>query len=226
MITQIYSVTSTEQAEMCVGLGINHIGFVPNLVDNTAFDRWLIPFWLSKDITESLRGKAQSVALTFSNNVEEILFLTRGIEPDYIHLSTTWERMPLTEIRQLVDQIHNEGVRVMRTIAVQDATSVDYAIALDGLVDVLLLDTYSGTGDDIGTTGEVNNWEICRRIVENVNTQVILAGGLEPGNVREAIDSVRPWGVDSMTKTDVDNSKHMRKDYQKIKQFVISATSA
>ena len=61
-------------------------------------------------------------------------------------------------------------------------------------VDAFLIDSYSTASP--GGTGQVVDWSMARRFVEAVNSPVLLAGGLRPENVREAIEQVRPWGVD------------------------------
>ena len=53
---------------------------------------------------------------------------------------------------------------------------------------------------------------------------VIIAGGLGPDNVVDAIRAVRPVGVDSKTRTDKDDGSHT-KDLQKVSQFVARAKS-
>jgi phosphoribosylanthranilate isomerase len=69
----------------------------------------------------------------------------------------------------------------------------------------------------IGALGVTHDWSISRRIAQLVRTPVILAGGLAPDNVAEAIDVVRPAGVDSKTKTDQDGSH--RKDLDRVRRF-------
>ncbi|TMJ17759.1 MAG: phosphoribosylanthranilate isomerase [Alphaproteobacteria bacterium] len=67
------------------------------------------------------------------------------------------------------------------------------------------------------TVGVTHDWNISRSIVENVQTPVILAGGLGPDNVADAIVAVRPAGVDSKTQTDL-GSTHT-KDLAKVAAF-------
>lgn len=58
----------------------------------------------------------------------------------------------------------------------------------------VLLDAYSP--DKFGGTGNKVDWSLAREIVQTSGLPVILAGGLTPENVSEAIQSVRPFAVD------------------------------
>jgi phosphoribosylanthranilate isomerase len=65
-------------------------------------------------------------------------------------------------------------------------------------VDAILLD--SGNPNlsvkELGGTGRTHNWQLSRQIRENISIPVFLAGGLHPGNVKQAIETVEPFGVD------------------------------
>ena len=76
----------------------------------------------------------------------------------------------------------------------------------------------------IGALGVTHDWNISRRIVQSVSTAVILAGGLGPDNVADAIAIVRPAGVDSKTKTDKDGSH--AKDLERVRRFHQAARAA
>ena len=79
----------------------------------------------------------------------------------------------------------------------------------------------------IGAAGITNDWDIDAEIVDKVNCPVILAGGLGPDNVRDAILKVRPWGVDSFTKTsDKFQDGSSRKNIEKVKAFIDEAVRA
>ncbi|MBC8230856.1 phosphoribosylanthranilate isomerase [bacterium] len=64
--------------------------------------------------------------------------------------------------------------------------------------DALLLDTVDVSGDKLrfGGTGKVSDWNIARELVKGFKTPVFLAGGINPDNVKEAIQTVRPYGID------------------------------
>jgi len=113
---------------------------------------------------------------------------------------------------------------VMRSIPVTGAESVAVAQSYDGVADMLLLDSHRPGDVQIGAQGVTHSWELDRRIVESVRIPVIIAGGLGPDNIVDAIRTARPAGVDSKTKTDKDDGSHT-KDLQKVRQFVARAKS-
>ena len=57
-----------------------------------------------------------------------------------------------------------------------------------------LIDSYSGKA--YGGTGKTADWGIAKFAVENLKAPVILAGGLNPANIAEAVESVHPHGID------------------------------
>lgn len=90
------------------------------------------------------------------------------------------------------------SVKIVQVIHVIDSKAVDLAIRLSENVDALLLD--SGNPNlkikELGGTGRVHNWKLSRQIRDNSRCPVFLAGGLNPDNVRQAIEEVRPYAVD------------------------------
>lgn len=85
------------------------------------------------------------------------------------------------------------------------------------MVDFLLLDSHREGDVQIGALGITHDWSISRSIVGGVRTPVILAGGLGPDNVAEAIRTVRPAGVDSKSRTDLGDTHS--KDLTKVAAF-------
>src|SRR5262249_34534131 len=102
--------------------------------------------------------------------------------------------------------------------------SVAIAESYFDVANFLLLDSYRPTDKQIGALGVPHDWSISRRIVELSPVPVILAGGLGPDNVAEAIRIVRPAGVDSKTKTDCDGSH--AKDLDRVRRFHEAARAA
>ncbi|MDW7998591.1 MAG: phosphoribosylanthranilate isomerase, partial [Thermodesulfovibrio sp.] len=89
------------------------------------------------------------------------------------------------------------------------------------VADMLILDTK--TKDRIGGTGLTHDWNISAMIVKEVNIPVILAGGLNPDNVAQAIEIVKPYGVDCNTGTKGANGY---KSPEKIRAFIQNAKGA
>ncbi len=109
---------------------------------------------------------------------------------------------------QIVDEITPEdynyirkeipGVKLVQVIHVIDEHSVEQALRFAGYADYLLLDSGNPNLEvkELGGTGRTHNWNISRKIVEQVNVPVFLAGGLNYLNVKEAVDRVMPYGID------------------------------
>ena len=90
------------------------------------------------------------------------------------------------------------ALKIVQVIHVEDEHSVDQALTISPLVDGLLLDSGrpGAVIKELGGTGRTHNWKLSRRIVEQSDRPVFLAGGLNSNNVEEAIEAVGPYGVD------------------------------
>ncbi|MFO1490372.1 MAG: phosphoribosylanthranilate isomerase [Kiritimatiellia bacterium] len=83
------------------------------------------------------------------------------------------------------------------------------------LVDAFLVDSASAAAP--GGTGVKADWNKARNFVERSGRLVLLAGGLTPANVRAAIDTVHPWGVDVSSGVE---SEPGAKDIDKVRAFI------
>ena len=88
---------------------------------------------------------------------------------------------------------------------------------LSGIADAVLLDTASG--GKTGGTGVVHDWELSSDIVRKASMPVILAGGLTPTNVRDAVKCVRPYAVDTASGVETQG----KKDGKKLNDFIKNA---
>jgi len=89
-------------------------------------------------------------------------------------------------------------VKLVQVIHVVGDESVDEACELAEQTDAILLDSGNPTlaVKELGGTGRRHDWQLSRKIVETCGKPVFLAGGLNPDNVREAIETVQPFGLD------------------------------
>lgn len=105
------------------------------------------------------------------------------------------------------------GISIVQVVHVLGDGSLDEALEIAPQVDALLLD--SGNPNlavkELGGTGRVHDWRVSRRIVEQVGKPVFLAGGLRPDNVRAAVETVQPWGLDLCSGVRTDGKLDERK---------------
>jgi len=108
--------------------------------------------------------------------------------------------------------------KVIKAIKVKDLTSLEPLNRYK--VSAFLLDTYSP--HTTGGTGRIFNWDIA--IEAKKLGRIILAGGLTPDNVEDAIMWVMPFAVD--VATGVEGNKKGKKDHKKLKLFIERARKA
>ena len=130
--------------------------------------------------------------------------------------------MAVGTVQRLRDEL--APVRVMVTVPVRDIGAVDVARRFAGCADLLLLDTADPSNGVVGATGHTHDWAVSAEIVAAVDVPVLLAGGLGPDNVGEAIRRVRPAGVDSETRTSHSHDRR-RKDPDKVRRLIQIARS-
>jgi phosphoribosylanthranilate isomerase len=163
------------------------------------------------------------VALSLSTARERILRTLDAVKPAWLHLARAADSMSPALVTALRTEI--APVRVMVTIPVRDASALETAQRFAPCADALLLDSAHPATGVVGATGHVHDWSVSRRIVERVSVPVILAGGLGPDNVVEAIRATRPAGVDSETRTSRDDDRR-RKHPERVRLFLERARAA
>jgi phosphoribosylanthranilate isomerase len=110
------------------------------------------------------------------------------------------------------------GLMSMKAFRIRDAESLKELPKYK--TDAWLLDTYSS--DTLGGTGEKFNWDLAIE-AQKLGRPVFLAGGLTPENVAEAIQKVRPFGVDVSSGVE---SAPGKKDHAKVRAFIHAAKTA
>ena len=219
MIVQIYEVTTPAEARALGAMGVNHIGV---LVGEGSFPREQ-PIEKAREIFAAITAGSKRSALSLSHDLDLIVRLTAALVPDILHLGAAPQHLSPAHLRTLKAEFPQ--VSLMRSIPVVDENSIALARSYDGTVDWLLLDSYESGDRQIGALGVTHSWELDRRIIENVRIPAIIAGGLGPENVQDAIHVARPAGVDSKTKTDKSDGSHT-KDLQKVSTFLKAARGA
>ncbi len=210
MIVQIYSMTSIGDAIATAAAGAGLIGVV--VAEPGIVPEGLAP-QAAREILAAIRPRSRGVVMALSDDRDEICAMIDAVRPDVVHLAAREiEPEDCAWIRARVAPI-----QLMRAITVHSEESLADADAHQQMVDYLMLD--SGAK---GVSGETHEWALCRTIVEHSQIPIILAGGLTPTNVGQAITTVHPWGVDSFTHTDIPGQRG-KKDLTRVRSFIAAA---
>ncbi len=195
MHVQIYTMQSVAEALAVANLGVDHVGVTPAALGLPGE----ISPELAKDIVDAVKGLVTSVALSVDSDPGVIEDMVRMVRPDILHLCGVPGALGPAAVAGLRRALPETAV--MQAIAVTGLAAIDVAQSYEPVVDFLILDSVDPEIPGVGAAGVVHDWEVSAAIVETVDVPVILAGGLGPDNVTEAIAAVRPWGVDSLTRT-------------------------
>ena len=148
--------------------------------------------------------------------------------PPYISTVGVFVDAAVTEIEKIVSdacldiiQLHGDETpetcqasrRVVKAIRVKSIDSLEPLKAFEGHVSAFLLDAFAP--DALGGTGLKFNWDIA--VEAKQFGRIILAGGLTPANVQQAVDHVRPYGVDVSSGVEAEKG---RKDHRLLKLFI------
>lgn len=152
-----------------------------------------IPDWLIAEIVKTIHPPIASFLLTSEQSSEEIIYHVKRVDTNTVQIVDELTGGDYADIRTALPHL-----KIVQVIHVVDDRSVDEAVELSQHVDALLLDSGNPKAaiKTLGGTGNVHNWEISRDIVKAVDVPVFLAGGLHAGNVKQAIETVQPFGVD------------------------------
>ncbi len=189
---KICCISSLEEARMAIEFGADAIGLVGQMPSGPG----VIPDGLIKEIAESVAGEADTFLLTSETRPERIVEHHRRVNTTMIQIVDSLIAGTHIDIKHEVGD-----VKLVQVIHVSGESSVDHALLASETADFILLDS----GDPslaikkLGGTGKTHNWEISRNIVEHSKKPVFLAGGLNPDNVRQAIETVGPFGIDICT---------------------------
>jgi phosphoribosylanthranilate isomerase len=222
MITQIFSIQTVEEALGCIEAGADRIGLA---IDTGVSLPNQVSLEKAKEIFDAIGDRAVKVLICVTDSDEQLYEPVSYLKPDVIHLCG-YDYYATREFVQRIKELV-PGIEVMQAIGIIDRSSIEEALYYSEFVDILILDSVDRTINGIGAAGFTNDWDIDKEIVEKAKCKVILAGGLSPENVREAILKVKPWGVDSFTRTSdllPDGTSH--KNIEKVAAFVRNAKEA
>jgi phosphoribosylanthranilate isomerase len=186
---KICCIRSHEEAAMAVRHGASALGLVTEMPSGPG----VISDELARDIAARVPPAVASFLLTSRQSAAGLIEHQRLVRSNTLQIVDRLTHGTYRELREALP-----GIGLVQVIHVQGEASLEEALSLAPDVDALLLD--SGNQQlpvkELGGTGRTHDWSISRRIVEQVNKPVFLAGGLRPENVRAALDQVAPFGLD------------------------------
>lgn len=164
--------------------GATHVGFIffeksPRNVTHAE----------AKRLREAVHGKAKAVAVTVDADDAALERIVAAMAPDMLQLHgrETPERVAGIKARF--------GLPVMKALAVREAADLDAAAAYAGVADRLLFDAKAPAGADLpGGNGVAFDWSLLSGFEEG--SGYMLSGGINAGNVAEALRLTKPGGLD------------------------------
>lgn len=203
---------SASEAKAVIKAGADALGFHVGEVQGS---RSIISASNAKRIISALPKNILSVLVTTGTDAGAIIEMAREIGASAIQChgditpkNIEWMKKELA------------GVKIFKTVHVEDGLAVEDAKLYASIADGILLDSSSKDRQRIGGTGETHDWAISAKIVRAIRIPVILAGGLNPGNIAAAIAEVRPDMVD--VNSGVSNPDGA-KDMKRVRAFIKAA---
>jgi phosphoribosylanthranilate isomerase len=196
---KICGITNLEDAMAAAELGADAVGFV--LYPNSP--RCVKPSQ-AKVIISQLPPYVTTVGVFANQDAKDILDIVEECGFDLVQLQGD-------EPPEFCQRL---GPRVVKAIRVKDPDSIKRMAAYT--VRAFVLDSYRE--NQLGGTGERFDWDLA--LQARPYGRIILAGGLTPDNVREAVTKVQPYGVDVSSGVE---QRMGKKDHTKIEKFIKQA---
>lgn len=197
MKVKICGLTSLEAAQTAENAGADFLGFI------FADSKRKISPEKAKEIIEKLNGKALKVGVFVNESLEEIERIQHITGIDIIQLHG----------QESVEKAGSFSIPVIKAFSIRN--EVDFKKIDDYPVDYQLLDLPKDSGS---SNEETLDWQMIHRLRQSRN-RLILAGGLTPMNVFEAIKLVQPFAVDVSSGVETNGYK----DHEKIRLFIKNA---
>lgn len=206
---KVCGVTSPKDAKMAVDFGADLIGVIVDVEIETPRE---VEVSQAEKIIDSTPEGIETVTVTMPEDAKDALKIARRLSTDYIQIHSEMDPSGISKIRKGGD---HKVIGVYSISAGTDYSEdiLEEAESIAEVTDYLLLDTVKSDGNG----RKVHDWGISSEINENLNTPVILAGGLNPSNVDRAIERVNPFAVDVASGVESGPGK---KDPDLVREFI------
>lgn len=186
---KICCIGSVVEARVAVEYGASAVGLVSEMPSGPG----VIDEGLIAEIAATVPPGVATFLLTCKDDPAVIVEQQRRTRVGVVQICDRLEAGAHLKLRRAMP-----GVALVQVVHVTGPESVEEAASVAPHVDAILLDSgnQSLAVKELGGTGRVHDWELSRRIRATAGVSVFLAGGLNAGNVAEAVSRVRPFGVD------------------------------
>lgn len=187
-------IRSAAEALLLEDLGVDLLGFPlrldfhpPDISETTAHR-----------IISLLHHPERALLITYLMRAREIDDLARYLPTTFVQLHGSIAPEEVQHLRSIAPEL-----TITKSLIVQPTTTSNALISeaqrYERFVDGFITDTFDPTTGASGATGRLHDWSISRRLCLSLSKPLILAGGLRPSNVFDAITTVKPFGVDTHT---------------------------
>ncbi len=204
--TKICGITRESDRRAAVEAGADAVGLISAVSVETPRE---IPLPTAAELASGTPPFVTTTLVTMPDSVAEAVDTVRTVEPDAVQLYGEFTPDELGYLRA------ETGVKI---IPVVDAGESGRAKELDEAADAILVDSTRSEGG--GGTGETHDWGATAALARDLVSPVVLAGGLTPENVTEAVRTVEPYAVD--VASGVERQGGM-KDHGAIARFIRNA---
>jgi len=218
---KICGIRSPEEIELAALYGADAVGFITEVPVESPRK---LDCGTAASLISTVPGYLNSVLVIMPENSTQALELIEKVNPDVVQIHSTLSFPETEKIREKTDIpiIKTLSIPVQEEVKQTPENSVLISNLLEhvklleesAVVDSILLDT--GKAGKPGGTGCVHDWALSRQIARETRLPLILAGGLKPENVQEAIRVVFPYAVDVASGVETSG----KKDAMKIKKFI------
>jgi phosphoribosylanthranilate isomerase len=186
---KICCISSIEEASLAIAHGAAAIGLVGRMPSGPG----IISDELIHSIAKTVLPPIDSFLLTSETTAEAIIEHHKKVNTTTIQMVDALTDRQYHKIRESIPH-----VKLVQVIHVIDEKAVQEAIEISEWLDAILLDSGNPNLSTkvLGGTGKTHNWDLSKKIRENINIPTYLAGGINKDNIRKAIDHVQPYGID------------------------------
>ena len=186
---KVCCIASVEEARLAIRLGAAAIGLVSEMPSGPG----VIPEPLIAEIAARVPAGIGTFLLTSRQTAGEIIAQQQRTRVSTVQICDDLADGDLEALRSALP-----GISLVQVVHVDGDEAVGRAAAVAPFVDAILLDSGNQrlAVKELGGTGRRHDWAISRRVRAQVGIPVYLAGGLDAGNVAEAIATVGPFALD------------------------------